>query len=39
MQRVALIGCGTMGRTHAKAYKNIKEAQVIAFCEIGRAHV
>lgn len=34
MVKIALIGCGTMGRTHAGGYLKIKEASVTAFCDI-----
>lgn len=34
MVKVALIGCGTMGRTHALAYRNLRETQVVATCDI-----
>lgn len=34
MVKIALIGCGTMGRTHAGGYLKIKEAAVTAFCDI-----
>lgn len=34
MQKVALIGCGTMGRTHANGYLSIPEAKVVAVCDI-----
>lgn len=34
MVKVALLGCGTMGRTHANAYRTINDAQVVALCDI-----
>lgn len=34
MVKVALLGCGTMGRTHANAYRSIDDAQVVAVCDI-----
>ena len=34
MVRIALLGCGTMGLTHANGYKNIKEAKVVSVCDI-----
>ncbi len=34
MVNVALIGCGTMGRTHANSYKNINNANLIGVCDI-----
>ncbi|NMA85206.1 MAG: Gfo/Idh/MocA family oxidoreductase [Epulopiscium sp.] len=34
MIKVALVGCGTMGRTHAQGYRNISNAQVVAVCDI-----
>ena len=33
MQRVAIIGAGAMGRTHAKAYAAIPNAEVVAVCD------
>ena len=33
MQRVAVIGAGTMGRTHAKAYAAIPNAELVAVCD------
>ena len=33
MQRVALIGAGTMGRTHANAYAAIADAELVAVCD------
>lgn len=33
MQRVALIGAGTMGRTHANAYAAIPDAELVAVCD------
>jgi len=33
MQRVAVIGAGTMGRTHANAYAAIPNAEVVAVCD------
>jgi len=34
MLRIALLGCGTMGKTHAHAYTSLGEAQVVAVCDI-----
>ena len=34
MLRIALLGCGTMGKTHAQAYTSLGEAQVVAVCDI-----
>ncbi|MDO5416582.1 MAG: Gfo/Idh/MocA family oxidoreductase [Lachnospiraceae bacterium] len=34
MVKVALIGCGTMGRTHLAGYKKIENAQVTAVCDL-----
>ncbi|MEG2087626.1 MAG: Gfo/Idh/MocA family oxidoreductase [Angelakisella sp.] len=34
MVRIALIGCGTMGRTHAGGYLKLEDAKVVAFCDI-----
>lgn len=34
MIRVAILGCGTMGRTHTQGYKNIEEVRVVAVCDI-----
>jgi len=34
MIQVAILGCGTMGRTHAQGYKNIQEVKVVAVCDI-----
>lgn len=36
MIRIALIGCGTMGKTHAHAYASLGDAQVVAVCDIRR---
>ena len=36
MQRVALIGAGTMGRTHYNAWCKIGNAEVVAVCDINR---
>lgn len=36
MQKVALIGCGTMGRTHANGYTIIPEAKVVAVCDLNK---
>lgn len=33
MQRVAVIGAGTMGRTHANAYAAIADAELVAVCD------
>ena len=33
MIKVAIVGCGTMGSTHAKGYLNIKNAEVVAVCD------
>lgn len=34
MLKIGLIGCGTMGRTHSKAYENIKNASVTIICDL-----
>jgi predicted dehydrogenase len=34
MLRIGLLGCGTMGKTHAHAYAAIFNAQVVAVCDI-----
>jgi len=34
MLRIALLGCGTMGSTHAHAYTSLGEAKVVAVCDI-----
>ena len=34
MKKVALIGAGTMGRTHCNAYLSIEDAKLIAVCDI-----
>ena len=34
MTRVALLGCGSMGTTHAHAYKSMKNVRVVAVCDI-----
>lgn len=34
MVRVALLGCGTMGKTHAQAYTSLKDVEVAAVCDI-----
>lgn len=34
MIRVALLGCGTMGKIHARAYTSIQTATVVAVCDI-----
>ncbi len=36
MVRVALVGCGTMGRVHTNGYKNIDNAKLVAVCDINR---
>ncbi len=33
MQRVAVIGAGTMGRTHAEAYARMPNAELVAICD------
>lgn len=33
MQNVAIIGAGTMARVHAKAYKDMANAEVVAVCD------
>ncbi len=33
MKRIGIIGAGTMGRTHASAYKEIPNAQLVAVCD------
>ncbi|NLN76331.1 MAG: Gfo/Idh/MocA family oxidoreductase [Armatimonadetes bacterium] len=34
MQRVAVIGAGTMGRTHASIYASLPNAEVVAICDL-----
>lgn len=34
MVRIALVGCGTMGRIHASGYQAIANAQPVAFCDL-----
>ena len=34
MKKVALIGAGTMGRTHCNAYFSIEDAKLVAVCDI-----
>ena len=34
MKKVALIGAGTMGRTHANAYLSIPDAKLMAVCDL-----
>ena len=34
MVRIALVGCGTMGRTHSSGYQAIENAQPVAFCDL-----
>lgn len=34
MQRVAVVGAGTMGRTHAAAYAQIADAELVAICDL-----
>ena len=34
MVRIALIGCGTMGRTHSNGYLSIENARPVAFCDL-----
>lgn len=34
MLKIGLLGCGTMGKTHARAYASIFNAQVVAVCDI-----
>ena len=34
MLKVALVGCGTMGKTHAQGYGTIPNAKVVAVCDI-----
>ena len=34
MIKIGLIGCGFMGTMHANCYKNIKDAEVVAFADI-----
>ncbi|MEG0853237.1 MAG: Gfo/Idh/MocA family oxidoreductase [Angelakisella sp.] len=36
MVKIALIGCGTMGRTHSGGYLKIEDARVVAFCDIDK---
>lgn len=36
MVRIALIGCGTMGRTHLSGYEKIEAAKVCAVCDLDR---
>lgn len=33
MQRVAVIGAGTMGRTHANIYASLPDSEVVAICD------
>jgi len=37
MLKVAVIGCGNMGRHHAKAYTNLEQVQLVAACDPNRA--
>jgi UDP-N-acetylglucosamine 3-dehydrogenase len=37
MVRIALIGCGTMGRTHSAAYATIGNAKVVSVCDLDSA--
>lgn len=34
MLKVALLGCGTMGRTHSRAYNKMDDVDVVAVCDI-----
>ncbi len=34
MVKVALIGCGTMGRTHLAGYEKLKNVKVTAICDL-----
>lgn len=34
MVRVALLGCGTMGKTHAQCYRFLQDVKVVAVCDI-----
>lgn len=34
MLKIGLIGCGTMGNTHAAAYKHLDSVEVVAVCDI-----
>lgn len=34
MLKVAIVGCGTMGGVHGRSYMNIKNAKVVAVCDI-----
>ena len=36
MVKVALLGCGMMGTTHANSYKNISNAKLVAVCDISK---
>lgn len=36
MVKVALLGCGMMGTTHANSYKNISDAKLVAVCDISK---
>ena len=32
--RIGIIGCGTIGSVHADAYAKVKDAEVVALCDI-----
>lgn len=34
MLKIALLGCGTMGGTHSRAYKKMKDVKIVAVCDI-----
>lgn len=34
MLKVALLGCGTMGGTHSRAYKKMDDVEIVAVCDI-----
>ena len=36
---VAIVGCGSMGRSHANYYKGVPEARVVALCDIKRENL
>ena len=37
MIKIALLGCGTMGNVHARAYRNIPNASLVSVCDIDKA--
>lgn len=34
MLKIALLGCGTMGRVHARAYKKMDDIEIVAVCDL-----